>query len=125
MTKPRPSYAQKLAVIKRQQNGATWREALAAEGVNVTIRTAQRWAQLEREQGAGGARDQRGGVKWKVTPSLRHWIVETCEGAPELSSNELQQRIVDAWGIEVSRAHLNRVRGEEGVRRQKKSTAPD
>ena len=70
MIKPRPSYAQKLAVIKRQQNGTTWREALAAEGVDVTICTAQRWAQLEREQGAGGARDQRGGVKWKVTPSL-------------------------------------------------------
>lgn len=125
MITPRPSYAQKLAVIKRQQNGATWREALAAEDVNVTIRTAQRWAQLEREQGAGGARDQRGGVKWKVTPNLRHWIVERCEDTPELSSGELQQQIIDTWGIEVSQAHLNRVRGDEGVRRKKKTTAPD
>jgi len=120
------SYEKKLAVIQRHRQGSTWREALEAEEVSATIRTAQRWAQLEREQ-AGNAQDRRRGSAWKVTAQIRHWLITRCQSKTDLKTIDLSQELEKTWHVQVSISHLNRIRAKEDLSYipQKKPNPPE
>ena len=115
------SQSQKRQVVELMLAGSHWQEATKQVGVRVSVSTAYRWVRCWRQEGDTGLGDGRHGHVYKMTPEIQAWLKETCEQAPYLPSSKVKGMIKEKFKVEISRGHINRVRGELGVSRPKKS----
>jgi len=115
------SQTEKRQVVEVMLAGSHWQEATQQVGVRVSVSTAYRWVREWRQEGEAGLSDGRHGHAYKMTPEIQVWLKESCGQAPHTPSSKIKEKIKEKFKVEISRAHLNRVRAELGVSRPKKS----
>jgi transposase len=108
-------------VVELMLGGAHWQAAIDQVGIKVSQSTASRWVRCWRQRGDAGLADGRHGRAYKITPEIRAWLRETCGAAPHTPSRKVKEMVKKKFAVEISRAHLNRVRAELGVSRPKKN----
>ncbi|MDP9381716.1 MAG: helix-turn-helix domain-containing protein [Chloroflexota bacterium] len=68
-----------------------------------------------RTEGEAALGERRHGHPYKLTGTVREWLVERCRGMPRVPARVLRAELSDRFGVTVSITHLNRVRAELGV----------
>ncbi len=115
------SLEKKVEVVELMVAGHRWSEAAEQAGVQISESTTYRWRNCWREEGQAGLIDKRHGYVYKMTPEIQGWLKEYCERAPDTPSREVRKMIKERFEVKISRGHINRVRAELGVSRQKKN----
>lgn len=107
----------RLQLIANMLEGQHWQKAMTDAGLSIGRSTAYRLVQLARdpERSEQPFLDDRHGHPYKLTGSVRSWIVEYCTQHPGAYSSQVQAELRARFGVEVSRGHINRVRAEAGV----------
>ncbi len=100
----------KLRVVDGIRHGLPCREALKLADVPISERTAYRALRVVRTRGEEGLADGRHGHPYKLTTTIREWLVEYCRGAPPPPSRVVQAEIGEKFGIAVSISQINRTR---------------
>jgi transposase len=93
--------------------------------LKISRSTAYRLLQLARdeEKAAGAFLDDRHGHPYKLTEPVLAWLVEVCTREPQIPSSRLQAELKTNFGIAVSVGHINHVRAQQGVTRQRRGQA--
>lgn len=120
--KDRPDRAARLHLIELMFAGQSWRTAAAHSQLNISRSTAYRLVQLARdeEKAAAAFLDDRHGHPYKLTEPVQVWLVDVCTRDPEIPSSRIQAELKTNFGIEVSVGHINHVRGQHGVTKQRR-----
>ncbi len=105
----------KARLVAGMLEGCKWHEAADSADICTSRTAAYRLLRLVKEEGDAALEDRRHGHPYKVTPSVREWLIERCRGTPDLSGRVLGAEIEERFGIHVSITHINRVRAELGV----------
>src|SRR5215471_17472472 len=107
----------RLHLIAKMLEGQSWQQAMTDAGLQVGRSTAYRLVQQARdpERSERPFLDDRHGHPYKLTESMRRWIVEYCTQHPGVYSSQVKVELQAQFGLSVSRGHINRVRAEEGV----------
>ena len=105
----------KAQMIGGMLEGGRWREATERAGIPTSQTAAYRLLRLVRTDGDCALEERRHGHPYKVTPSVREWLIERCRGTPGLSGRVLCAEIEERFGVGVSITHINRLRAELGV----------
>src|SRR5260370_34995118 len=120
MMVPMKAHAQRTArlqLIASMLEGQPWQQAMAKANVSIGRSTAYRLVQLARdpERSEQPFLDDRHGHPYKLTAPMRHWIVEYCMQHPGVYSRQVKAELQAQFGLEVSRGHVNRGRGQRCV----------
>jgi transposase len=123
--KDHPQRTARLQLIETMFAGHSWQSAVAQSHLQISRSTAYRLVQRARneEQAALVFLEGRHGHVYKVTQSVQTWLVEVCTNDPQMPSCRLQAELKAAFGITVSIGHLNRVRAQYGITRQRRKRA--
>ena len=106
----------KARLVAGMHAGLSWREAAAAADSTVREATAHRLRRQVRETGDAALDDHRQGVPSTLPPTVRQWIVTSCQEHPHTTSRTLQPILRDAGDVLVCIGSLNQVRATLGVR---------
>jgi transposase len=119
--KDRPDRAARLQLIESMFAGQSWRAAAAQSQLKISRSTAYRLVQLARkeEKAANVFLDDRHGHPYKVTEPVLAWLVDVCRKDPQIPSSRIQAELKTSFGIAVSVGHINHVRAQHGVTKQK------
>jgi transposase len=123
--KDRSDRAARLHLIEYMFAGQSWRAAAAQSQLKISRSTAYRLVQLARdeEKAAEAFLDDRHGHAYKVTEPVLVWLVDVCHKDPQIPSSRIQAELKSSFGIQVSVGHINHVRAQQGVTRQKRGQA--
>jgi len=123
--KDRPDRAARLQLIESMFAGQSWRAAAAQSQLKISRSTAYRLLQLARheEKAAEAFLDDRHGHPYKVTELVQAWLVDVCRKDPQIPSGRIQAELKTRFGIQVSVGHINHVRAQQGVTKQKRGQA--
>ena len=123
--KDRPDRAARLHLIELMFAGQSWRTAAAYSQLNISRSTAYRLVQLARdeEKAAAAFLDDRHGHPYKLTEPVQVWLVDVCTRDPQIPSSRIQAELKTNFGIEVSIGHINHVRAQQGVTKQRRGQA--
>ena len=123
--KDRPDRAARLQLIESMCAGQSWRAAAAQSQLKISRSTAYRLVQLARdeEKAAAAFLDDRHGHPYKLTEPMLAWLVDVCSKDPQMPSSRIQAELKTGFGIEVSVSHLNHVRAQQGVTKQRRGQA--
>ncbi|MDP9352420.1 MAG: helix-turn-helix domain-containing protein [Chloroflexota bacterium] len=105
----------KLRLVEGMRAGFSWRDATAGAGLTTGRSTAYGLLKLVSAEGEAALEDKRHGHPYKLTASIREWLVERCRGAPGVSGPVLREEIEGRFGVTVSTSQINRVRAALGV----------
>jgi transposase len=105
----------KLRVVDGLRHGLPCKQALKLADVAISERTTYRALKVVRAIGEKGLADGRHGHPYKLTASLREWLVEYCRGAPGTPSRVVQAEIGERFGVAVSISQINRTRKALGI----------
>jgi transposase len=119
--KDRPDRAARLQLIESMFAGQSWRAAAAQSQLKLSRSTAYRLVQLARdeEKAASAFLDDRHGHVYKLTEPVLAWLVDVCHKDPQIPSSRIQAELKTSFGIQVSVGHINHVRAQHGVTKQK------
>src|SRR6266705_2644222 len=123
--KDRSDRAARLQLIESMFAGQSWRAAAAQSQLKITRSTAYRLVQLARdeEKAAEAFLDDRHGHPYKLTEPVQAWLIEVCTRDPQIPSSRIQAELKSSFGIAVSVGHINHVRAQHGVTRQRHEQA--
>ena len=123
--KDRPDRAARLQLIESMCAGHSWRAAAAQSQLKISRSTAYRLLQLARdeEKAAAAFLDDRHGHAYKLTEPVQAWLIDVCSKDPQIPSSRIQAELKTSFGIEVSVGHINHVRAQQGVTRQRRGQA--
>src|SRR5258707_7877061 len=123
--KDRPDRAARLQLIESMCAGHSWRAAAAQSQLKISRSTAYRLLQLARdeEKAAAAFLDDRHGHAYKLTEPVQAWLVEVCTRDPQIPSSQIQAELKTSFGIQVSVGHINHVRAQHAVTRQRRGQA--
>lgn len=123
--KDRSDRVARLQLIESLFAGQSWRAAAAQSQLKISRSTAYRIVQLARdeEKAAEAFLDDRHGHPYKVTEPVQAWLVEVCTRDPQIPSSRIQAELKSSFGIEVSVGHINYVRAQHGVTKQRRGHA--
>src|SRR5215471_6497829 len=123
--KDRPDRAGRLPLIELMFAGHSWQTAVAQSQLKISRSTAYRLLQLARDEGKAATAflDDRHGHPYKLTEPVQAWLIEVCTTDPQIPSNRIQAELKTSFGSEVSVGHINHVRAQHGVTRQRRSQA--
>src|SRR5258708_5584821 len=123
--KDRPDRAARLQLIESMFAGHSWENAAAQSQLKISRSTAYRLAPIsrneEKERVAFLADSP-----WqpsKFTETVQAWLVEVCLKDPQIPSSRIQAELKTGFGIQVSVGHINHVRAQQGVTRQRRGQA--
>jgi transposase len=130
--KAHAQHTARLQLIAHMLEGQSWQQAMTTADLSIGRSTAYRLVQQARdpERSEQPFLDDRHGHPYKLTGSIRSWIVEYCTQHPGVYASQVKTELQAQFGLQVSRGHMNRVRAEAGVtapwrgRVQKKNRAP-
>ncbi len=105
--------------------GLPWRDATDGAGLTTGRSTAYRLLKLVGAEGEAALEDKRRGHPYKLTASIREWLVERCRGAPGVSGPVLRGEIKERFGIAVSTSQINRARAALGVSNHSRGSGGD
>jgi len=119
--KDRPDRAARLQLIESMFAGQSWRAAAAQSRLKISRSTAYRLVQLARdeEKAASAFLDDRHGHAYKLTEPVLAWLVDVCRNDPQIPSMRIQAELKTSFGIHVSVGHINHVRAQHGVTKQR------
>ena len=120
-----PERKGRLQLIEYMFAGHSWQSAVAQSQLHVSRATAYRLRQLARdeEKAERAFLDDRHGHPYKLTEPVQAWLVEVCTRDPQIPSSRIQAELKSSFGIEVSVGHINHVRAQHGVTRQRRGQA--
>jgi transposase len=123
--KDRSDRAARLQFIESMFAGQSWRAAAARSQLKISRSTAYRIVQLARdeEKAAEVFLDDRHGHPYKLTEPVKAWLVEVCTRDPQIPSSRIRAELKSSFGIEVSVGHINHVRTNHGVTKQRRGQA--
>ncbi len=123
--KDRSDRAARLQLIENMFAGQSWRAAAAQSQLKISRSTAYRLVQLARDEkkAARAFLDDRHGHPYKLTEPVQAWLVEVCTRDPQIPSSRIQAELKTSFGIEVSIGHINHVRAQQGVTKQRRGQA--
>jgi transposase len=123
--KDRPDRAARLQLIESMFAGHSWQAAAAQSQLKISRSTAYRLVQLARDEEKAGLAflDDRHGHPYKLTEPMQEWLVDVCSKDPQIPSSRIQAELKTGFGIEVSVGHINHVRAQHGVTKQRRSHA--
>jgi transposase len=123
--KDRPDRAARLQLIESMFAGQPWQAAAAQSQLKISRSTAYRLVQLARDEERAGLAflDDRHGHPYKLTEPVQEWLVEVCSQDPQMPSIRIQAELKTGFGIEVSVGHINHVRAQHGVTKQRRGQA--
>jgi transposase len=123
--KDRPDRAARLQLIESMFAGQSWQTAAAQSQLKISRSTAYRLLQLARDEqrAAEAFLDDRHGHAYKLTEPVQVWLVEVCTRDPQIPSSRIQAELKTSFGIAVSVGHINHVRAQQGVTRQRHDQA--
>jgi transposase len=123
--KDRSDRAARLQLIESMCAGQSWRAAAVQSQLKISRSTAYRLVQLARdeEKATLAFLDDRHGHPYKLTEPVQAWLVNVCTRDPQTPSRRIQAELKTSFGIEVSVGHINHVRAQHGVTRQKPGQA--
>jgi transposase len=123
--KDRPDRAARLQLIESMFAGYSWQTAAAQSQLKISRSTAYRLVQLARNEEKAGLAflDDRHGHPYKLTELVQEWLVDVCRKDPQIPSSRIQAELKITFSIEVSVGHINRVRGQHGVTKQRRGQA--
>jgi transposase len=123
--KDRPDRAARLQLIESMFAGYSWQAAAAQSQLKISRSTAYRLVQLARDEEKAGLAflDDRHGHPYKLTEPVQAWLVDVCSKDPQIPSSRIQAELKTGFGIEVSVGHINHVRAQHGVTKQRRSQA--
>jgi len=123
--KDRLDRAARLQLIESMFAGQSWRAAAAQSQLQISRSTAYRLIQLARNEEKAGLAflDDRHGHPYKLTKPVQAWLVDVCRKDPQIPSSRIQAELKTNFGIEVSVGHINHVRAQQGVTRQRRGQA--
>jgi transposase len=123
--KDHPERAARLQLIESMFAGHSWQSAAAQSQLSVSRSTAYRLVQLARneEKAALAFLDDRHGHPYKLTKPVQVWLVDVCTKDPRIPSSRIQAELKTGFGIQVSVGHINHVRAQQGVTRQRRGQA--
>src|SRR6266576_4061031 len=123
--KDRSDRAARLHLIESMFAGQSWRAAAAQSQLKISRSTAYRLVQLARdeENAAFAFLDDRHGHPYKLTEPVQAWLVDVCTRDPQIPSSRIQAELKTGFGIQVSVGHINHVRAQHGVTRQRHEQA--
>ena len=123
--KDRSDRTARLHLIESMFAGQSWRAAAAQSQLKISRSTAYRLVQLARdeEKAAEAFLDDRHGHPYKLTEPVQAWLVEVCTRDPQIPSSRIQAELKSSFGIEVSVGHINHVRAQYGVTKQRRGQA--
>ncbi len=105
----------KLRVVDGMQHGLPCRDAVKLADVPISERTAYRALKVVRTRGEEGLADGRHGHPYKLTATIREWLVEYCRGTPGTPSRLVQAEIKERFQVAVSISQINRTRRALGI----------
>ncbi len=105
----------KARLVAGMLEGKRWDEAADAAGLKTSQTAAYRLLRLVRTEGAAPLEERRHGHPYKLTGTVREWLVGRCRGTPGVPARVLRTEISDRFGVTMSVTHINRVRAELGV----------
>ena len=123
--KDRPDRAARLQLIESMCAGHSWRAAAAQSQLKISRSTAYRLLQLARneEKAAAAFLDDRHGHAYKLTEPVQAWLIDVCSKDPQIPSSRIQAELKTSFGIQVSVGHINHVRAQQGVTKQRRGQA--
>ena len=123
--KDRLDRAARLQLIESMFAGQSWRAAAAQSQLQISRSTAYRLIQLARNEEKAGLAflDDRHGHPYKLTKPVQAWLVDVCRKDPQIPSSRIQAELKTNFGIEVSIGHINHVRAQQGVTKQRHGQA--
>src|SRR5260370_33531728 len=115
--KDHPERTARLRLLEHMFAGHSWQTAVSQSGLHISRSTAYRLRQLARDEDKAALvfLDDRHGHPYKVTESVRVWMVEFCTTNPQVASSRIQAELKTSFGIAVSVSQINRVRAASGV----------
>jgi transposase len=123
--KDRPDRAARLQLIESMFAGQSWQNAAAQSQLKISRSTAYRLVQFARNEEKAGLAflDDRHGHPYKLTEPVQAWLVDVCLKDPQIPSSRIQAELKTGFGIQVSVGHINHVRAQQGVTRQRRGQA--
>src|SRR5260370_26532369 len=123
--KDRPDRAGRLQLIESMFAGQLWQTAAAQSQLKISRSTAYRLLQLARdeERAAEAFLDDRHGHPYKLTGPVQAWLVDVCSKDPQIPSSRIQAELKTGFGIQVSISHINHVRAQQGLTKQRRGQA--
>ena len=123
--KDHPERKGRLQLIEYMFAGHSWQSAVTQSQLNVSRATAYRLRQLARDEEKAELAflDDRHGHPYKLTEPVQVWLVEVCTRDPQIPSSRIQAELKTSFGIEVSVGHINHVRAQQGVTKQRRGQA--
>ncbi len=123
--KERPDRAARLQLIESMFAGYSWQSAAAKSQLKIPRSTAYCLVQLARNEEKAGLAflDDRHRHPYKLTESVQAYLVDVCSKDPQISSSQVQAKLKTGFGIEVSVGHINRLRAQHGVTKQRHGQA--
>lgn len=92
----------------------------ACEKHNMPYRTFHRWEKRFQTQGKNGLLDKRAGSKpWKVTRTVRSYLVEKRKDDPSISAQEIVNKLESEGIVRISVKHANRILREENIHKNR------
>jgi transposase len=108
-------YAARVQVALAMEQGLPWYEAAKRAGLEISQSTAYRLRQRMRQGGEQALREGRHGHPSKLRGEVRQWLEQTCQQALHTPSHEIQARLAQHFGLQVSVSQINRVRASARV----------
>ena len=121
--KDHPERTARLHLLEHMFAGHSWQAAVSLSGLHIARSTAYRLRQRARDEDKAALvfLDDRHGHPYKLTESVRLWMVEFCATNPQVASSRVQTELKTTFGLQVSVSQINRVRAAYGVTRQGQS----
>ena len=123
--KDHPDRTARLHLLESMFAGHSWQTAAAQSQLKISRSTAYRLVQLARNEEKAGLAflDDRHGHPYKLTEPVQAWLVDVCSKDPQIPSSRIQAELKTSFGIEVSIGHINHVRAQHGVTKQRRGQA--
>jgi hypothetical protein len=123
--KDRPDRAARLQLIESMCAGHSWQSAAAQSQLKVSRSTAYRLVQFARHEEKAGLAflDDRHGHPYKLTDKVASVARGSVPQRPTDSFQPDPSRVEDWLYIAVSVGHINHVRAQQGVTRQRRGQA--
>ena len=118
----RPDRAARLQLSESMCAGQSWRAAAAHSQLQISRSTASRLHQQARDEDKAASvfLDERHGHPYTLTAPVQAWLVEVCTRDPQIPSSRIQAELKSSFGIQVSVSHLNSVRAQQAVTKQRR-----
>ena len=100
----------KAQMVAGRQEGLSWKEVIAREGITISRATLYRWVQRMVDCGQDGLQDGRRGHPFKLREEVRTWLTGYYQANPRATGNVVQHLVQERFDLSLSVTHLNRFR---------------